>query len=154
MKKWKLIVLIVLAVLIVLQAFRPERNQSAGPFTKDISTAVSFPDSVSQLLRSACYDCHSNRTQYPWYADVQPLGWILAHHIKEGKTELNFQEFAAYSRRKQEGKLKSIANQVQNGKMPLDSYKWLHPLARLSPAQVQIIAFWANSIADSLTARE
>ena len=139
---------------IAIQSFRPERNRSDGPFPQDIAAAVPVPDSIHQLLRSACYDCHSNHTTYPWYAKLQPGGSYLAHHIKEGKAELNFHEFVAYSKRRQEGKLKAIAGQVKDGEMPLASYTWLHPEARLSDAQKAGIVAWARAAADSLAKGE
>ena len=153
-KKWALAVLSLLVAVIAIQPFRPERNESAGPFPEELTTVVPAPDSVQALLRSACYDCHSNHTKYPWYAEVQPGGWYLARHIREGKQELNFHEFGAYSKRRQVSKLKSIANQVHDGEMPLRSYTWLHPEARLSAGQKQSIVAWAQAAADSLAVIE
>jgi len=153
-KKWRIAGLSLLVAGIAIQPFRPERNRSAGPFPRDIVAVVPVPDSIHTLLRAACYDCHSNNTTYPWYAEIQPGGWYLAHHISEGKAELNFHEFAAYSKRRQEGKLKAIAGQVKDGEMPLPSYTWLHPEARLSKAQKARIIAWARAAADSLAEGE
>ncbi len=153
-KKWKMAGLAVLILGVAIQPFRPERNRSSGPFPQDIAAVMPMQDSVHQLLQAACYDCHSNNTVYPWYAEVQPGGWYLAHHVKEGKTELNFHEFAAYSKRRKEGKLKAIASQVGDEEMPLQSYTWLHPEARLSDAQKERIIAWARAAADSLARAE
>lgn len=137
-------------LFVAIQPFRADRNENAGPFPQDISAAVSTPDSVHVLLRTACYDCHSNNTTYPWYAEIQPGGWYLAHHISEGKAELNFHEFAAYSKRRQESKLKAIAGQVRDEEMPLASYTWMHSAARLTTAQRERIEAWARSAAENL----
>ena len=53
------------------------------------------PGNVQAILKKACYDCHSNESKYPWYANVQPFGWFLEDHIQEGRKELNFSTFAS-----------------------------------------------------------
>ena len=103
-----------------------------------------------QLADAACYDCHSNNTTYPWYSNIQPMGWLLANHIKEGKAELNFNEFGSYSERRQQSKLKSIAGQVKENEMPLASYTMLHKNARLTKHQKALIIDWALQAKDSL----
>ena len=95
MKIVKRILLILLVIFIVLQAFRPAKNIS-NDTTKDISKSYIVPEDVKQILAKACNDCHSNHTRYPWYAEVQPIGWWLANHVKDGKKELNFNEFDKY----------------------------------------------------------
>jgi hypothetical protein len=110
------------------------------------------PSNVKTVLEVACYDCHSNNTRYPWYANIQPGGWWLAHHIKEGKEELNFSDFGSYSRRRQINKLRSIVNSIKDATMPLSSYTLLHQDARLTSEQKALIIAWANKIKDSITA--
>ena len=95
------------------------------------------------LLVASCYDCHSNTTYYPWYANLQPVGWILNRHIQKGKIELNFSDFGSYSSRRQQSKLKSIASQVNDNTMPLPSYTWLHKKAKLSKEAKALISNWA-----------
>lgn len=149
-KRWTIGVLTALVLGIAIQPFRPARNVSDGPFKQDIATVLPVPDSIAVLLRVSCYDCHSNSTTYPWYAEVQPGGWYMAHHINEGKAELNFHEFSKYNKRRMEGKLKAIANQVKDDDMPLRSYTLLHRAARLTTLQRHGIIQWAQATADSL----
>ena len=82
-------------VLLVIQFARPARNLS-GDDTNHLATKYSFPGNVAPLIEKACYDCHSNKTVYPWYSNIQPVGWWLANHVNEGKEHLNFSEFATY----------------------------------------------------------
>lgn len=144
----------IIAILVVMQLFRPARNQHQGPFPQDISGVVALPDSAAALLKIACYDCHSSNTNYPWYANVQPVAWYLTHHVEEGKRELNFNDFASYPKRKQERKLKAIASQVKDDEMPLSSYTIIHKKARLSKGQKEVIISWATAAHDSLTKAE
>jgi hypothetical protein len=120
----------------------------------DISKIVSIPDSVQVVLKNACYDCHSNNTNYPWYSNIQPMGWLMATHIRQGKEELNFSEFGSYSSRKQLSKLNGIANSIKDDIMPLSSYKLMHKNARLSTIEKVLIINWVKQSKDSLSAKD
>lgn len=142
-----------LAILIVLtgiQFIQPARNENGQALPTDISKTIFIPGNVKSLLQAACNDCHSNNTNYPWYARIQPMGWLLANHIKDGKAELNFNEFGSYLERRQQSKLKSIASQVKDDEMPLVSYTFLHKKARLTKEQKALIIDWALQAKDSL----
>ncbi len=139
------IILIVVAVVVAIQFIRLEPNNGAAETPRDIAHVVQVPGNVMQVLKTSCYDCHSNRTTYPWYSRINPVGWWLDHHIKEGKAELNFSEFAAYDKKRQDHKLEETAEEVQEGHMPLPSYLYAHADAKLSPAQVQLIVDWVKT---------
>lgn len=140
-----------LAALIIIQFIRPERNQS-NDNTNDISTKFVVNDEVKQLLKVACNDCHSNNTVYPWYANVQPVAWWLAHHVDEGKRELNFSNFAKYSPRRQYHKMEEVIEMIEHKEMPLPSYTWIHADAKLTEAQQKTLINWANATMDTLKA--
>lgn len=146
----RLLALVGLALLIGIQFIRPARNLGSAEGPHEIGTRFALPGDVHQLLVAACYDCHSNHTGYPWYADVQPAGWWLAHHVTEGRRALNFSEFGGYAPRRAARKLDAIANEVNDGGMPLWSYTWMHPAARLSPEQRKIIVDWAQALHDKI----
>jgi len=84
-------------ILIVVQFVRPAHKISSQVLATDITKTVSVSDSVQTVLKKACYDCHSNNTNYPWYSNIQPVGWFLANHVAEGKRRLNFSEFGSYT---------------------------------------------------------
>jgi hypothetical protein len=99
-------ILLISGILIIaLQLIRPVHNKSRQVLTTDISKVIAIPDTVLTLLKNACFDCHSNNTDYPWYSNIQPIGWLMAFHIKNAKNQLNFSEFGAYSQRRQLSKL-------------------------------------------------
>ncbi|THU38136.1 cytochrome C [Niastella caeni] len=152
MRKSRRWLLIFLTLFILIQFIRPARNQSGQVLQTDITKTFSVPFKVKTVLEVACYDCHSNNTRYPWYANLQPGGWWLAKHVKEGKEELNFSEFGSYSRRRQITKLRSIENSINDGAMPLSSYTLLHQNARLTSDEKALIVAWVNKIKDSITA--
>ena len=147
MKKKILIGLVV--VVVAIQFVRPEKNDSgAGP--DDLAALYVPPPEVRQILERACYDCHSNRTRYPWYAEVQPVGWWLASHINDAKNQLNFSEFGSYDEHHQVKKLQSLSDEVTDRSMPLKSYTWIHRDAKLTDAQIKTLADWADALADKI----
>ncbi|KIA94730.1 MULTISPECIES: heme-binding domain-containing protein [Pedobacter] len=147
----KKIFLGLLVIFLLMQILQPARNKSAQVMPQDISTLVPVPDDVQGILKKSCYDCHSNNTEYPWYAYVQPLHWYLNSHIRSGKEELNFNEFAGYTLRRRQNKLRAIENSLKDGTMPLSSYIMIHRNAILDPREKSILIKWVQDSRDSLT---
>lgn len=147
-KKWLLIFIV---AFILIQFIQPARNTNGQVLQTDITRTYSVPAKVKAVLETACYDCHSNNTRYPWYANIQPGGWWLAKHIKDGKDELNFSEFGSYSPRRQANKLRSIQNSINDGTMPLWSYTLLHKNARLTNDQKALLIEWVSNVKDRMT---
>ena len=146
-KKWLFVLLIGFAII---QFIQPAHNKSENVLPTDVTKVYPVPSNVLTILKTACYDCHSNNTRYPWYSSVQPGGWWLANHIASGKEELNFNEIGTYSIRRQINKLRSIENSIKDGTMPLSSYALLHKDARLTTQQKELIVAWVGRIKDSL----
>jgi hypothetical protein len=144
-KLLKRILLGLLIVLVLIQFIRPAKNNGIADTDKDITHFVQVPDTIRSILRTSCYDCHSNHTNYPWYAEISPASLWLANHVKHGKEELNFSDFSQYTPRRQKNKLTSIAEQVEEREMPLKSYLLIHGNARLSAGQIHLIKDWADS---------
>lgn len=147
------ILLILLNAFIIIQFFRPEKNMVTVPSDKDIAAIYVTPENVQQILQRSCYDCHSNNTHYPWYAEVQPVAWYLDDHIREGKDELNFSVFGTYSIARQNKKMKECIKEIKEAKMPLSSYTLLHREAKLSDTDKQAIIDWCESIKKTLAER-
>jgi hypothetical protein len=132
MKLLKITGLVLLVILVGLQFFPTGVNHSTTVSSTDFVKTYETPEQVAQILRTSCYNCHSNNTDYPWYSNVQPVGWLLEDHINKGKGVLNLSEFGSYSGRRQQSKLTSMINQIEDGKMPLPAYTFIHREARLS----------------------
>jgi hypothetical protein len=142
----------VVAVLIVIQFVRPAKNNWNGAAGNEIQKQFLVPADVQEVIRNACYDCHSNHTNYPWYAEVQPVGWILASDIHEGKSELNFDEFGSYNPRRQYRKFGEIQEQIEKREMPMPSYVMMHGKAELSAETKALLINWTIAMRDSMKA--
>ncbi|MDB6115389.1 MAG: hypothetical protein JWQ62_2334 [Lacunisphaera sp.] len=143
--------LVLLVLLGAMQFWHPARNVAASPGPNDINVRHPVPPRVQALLQRACYDCHSNNTHYPWYASVQPVSWWLTSHVNDGKRHLDFSEYGAYPPKRAASKAGAIADEVDQHSMPLTSYTWMHPEARLTPEEIKLIVDWAEGLQDELT---
>jgi len=152
MKPIKKIVLAFGIVFIGIQFIQPAHNKSGQVLPTDFTKIYAIPASVQTILQNACYDCHSNNTNYPWYSIIQPMAWMMKRHIDNGKEKLNFSDFGSYSSRRQISKLKGIANQIKDDEMPLSSYKIMHSKASLTKEAKTLVIDWMNKTADSLSA--
>lgn len=134
-----------------MQLYQPARNLGyEQDLTTNFTKVYNVPKKVEIILRTSCYDCHSNNTNYPWYSYIQPVRMVMESHINEGKENLNFNEWGNYSSRKQNNKLDRIAKQIQSNEMPLASYTLIHKNATLSATQKKEVLDWINKIEDSL----
>ena len=137
---------LVVAIVLVIQVIPVERNVSTVPAGQSFERTEKVPANVAAILKVSCYDCHSNNTRYPWYSELQPGAYFMAQHIKEGKEELNFDEFNNYSKRRKKAKIKSIISQIEKDEMPLRSYRMMHSSARLSAADKMDLIDFFNTI--------
>jgi len=138
-------------VFIAIQFIQPARNRSRQVLPTDFEKVFVVPVNVESILQNACYDCHSNNTNYPWYSYIQPVAWIQQSHINNGKSKLNFSDFGSYSARRQISKLNGIANQIKDDAMPISSYKLMHKSASLTQADKVLVMDWMNKTVDSLS---
>ena len=88
---------------------------------------------------SACSKIKDDCRYWATEAELQPGAYFMAQHIKEGKEELNFDEFNNYSKRRKKAKIKSIISQIEKEEMPLKSYLLLHPDAGLTPNKKKVL---------------
>lgn len=150
MKVLKRIIFFLLIAFVGIQFVPKELNQSNVVPEADFMLVNDVPNAIKNKLQVSCYDCHSNNTNYPWYSTIQPGAWFMENHIKNGKTELNFNEWADYSNRRKNSKLKSIISQIKDDEMPLNSYTIIHKDAKLSVKDKELLINWVQKLKDSL----
>jgi len=142
------IILITLVLLFIAIQFIPSGIPENKPENKNSivnSNMVTVP--VLNQLRKSCFDCHSNQVKFPWYAKLAPSSWLLANHIRNGKSNLNFSEWEDYSKREKIGLLEEIRDEVGSGNMPLKSYLLIHRDAKLNSEEISALLTWADDAA-------
>ena len=151
MKKiWIVIIGSILALLILIQFFQPEKNDNLVNPQNDIVFKIDMPSPVKKKIVDACYDCHSDKTAYPAYSRVAPVSWLLANHIRKGKEQLNFSEWANYDRKKQIKLLTDICEVITDGEMPLKSYVFMHSKAVISEKELEEICQWTEQASEQV----
>jgi len=131
--------------LALLQFFPIDKTLPPTEEAQEFHVVQNPPDAVFSILKNACYDCHSNHTRYPWYSNIQPVGWWLQSHVENGRTELNFSEFGKWNKAEQIEVLDHCARLIEKGKMPLGSYLPMHPEARLTGQQKALLVNWLRT---------
>jgi hypothetical protein len=107
---------------------------------------VQVPNNVEEILKTSCYDCHSNFTVYPWYSEIAPISWYLAQHVNEGKEHLNFSEWTVYNKNQQSHILKDLEEVLESHEMPINSYLLIHKEAKMSTEQYTVLMNWIQTI--------
>lgn len=126
--------------LVVMQLLPVDRSAPAdqGPLViQDVQ--------VAELVDRACADCHTNDTTWPWYSRVAPVSWWTIHHVEEGREHLNFSTWGTLAPDRQDHKLEEMVEMVEDGEMPLTSYKVGHPEARITDDERQLLVEWARA---------
>ena len=138
---------------VLIQFVRPIKNESDDQ-THHIATKYPMTSEVEHLLKVSCNDCHSNKTVYPWYNNIQPVAWMLTNHVNDGKRHLNLSTFTSLPIAVQNHKLEEIAETVEEKEMPDEAYTLfgLHKEANLTDAQRASIVNWARAQMDTIKA--
>lgn len=135
----KLALLIFLIIFIVMQFIQPNKEN----IVVDKNLEIKAPTEVMTLLKTSCFDCHSNETTWPWYSKIAPFSWVVANHVNTGRKALNFSTWENYSPQLKEEKLKAIYRTAY-ASMPLPSYIYAHEEANLTKEQRSMIRDWTG----------
>lgn len=152
MSKRILIFLVVIVLVFgAIQFIRPERNVAPIGGRNELFFQVKeAPVVVKSNLINACYNCHSNRTNYPWYASVAPVSWLISNHINEAKHKLNFSEWHTFDAAKQLKLIQEVAEVIEEDEMPPAGYRFMHAESNINDVEKQILLEWIQQYAETL----
>jgi heme-binding protein len=135
-KPWQKLLFVCLLLIALIQFVRPSMSNPPVDSTREITAIHHATHVIASTLERSCNDCHSNRTVWPWYSQVAPVSWLVAHDVNEGRNALNFSEWRLYGPERAQKLLGEICETVREGEMPVKQYTLLHPRARLTPSDV------------------
>lgn len=141
-----------LLVLVAIQIFQPAKTNPPIDPRREIQANLAIEPPVASVLQRSCNDCHSHRTEWPWYSRVAPVSWLIAYDVNRGRKSLNFSEWAQYRCEEQQKQLAEICKEVSEGEMPGLSYTLLHHNAKLSADDVAAICHWNRNPVQSVSA--
>ncbi|NQV29578.1 MAG: heme-binding domain-containing protein [Candidatus Marinimicrobia bacterium] len=140
MTRTKLILIVIVGFFVVLQLI--PLNQ----FNPPVIQTVNAPADIQMILKTSCYDCHSNETVWPWYSKIAPASFLITRDVVEGRKHLNFSDFSEMDAFDSTDLAEEIIEMLEEGKMPLPPYLLLHPDARLSDDQSESLIRWAKTL--------
>jgi len=135
-----------LILIIVIQFFRIDKTNPETNLENDFIEVKAPSEDVTTILKTTCYDCHSNESKYPWYSNLAPISWWLKDHIDEGREELNFSEWETYTKGRKDHKLEEMIEMVEEDEMPLKEYTWIHSDAKLTTEQKSMLLSWLKNM--------
>jgi len=141
-------VIISIAVIVLIQFIPVNRDNPAT----DPSSEIKLDGEVKLIVQTACYDCHSNNTKWPWYSYVAPVSWLVSYDVSQGRDEVNFSIWNTYPQKRITRKLTEIAEEVEKGEMPLPKYVIMHSEADLDESQRKVLVNWAKGNSETVQA--
>jgi hypothetical protein len=135
-------------ILFILMQFLPVvgKPEVTDNNPNDLLKVTTVPENIKGILKTSCYDCHSNETKYPWYSNIAPASWFLFDHIEEGREHLNFSDWGTFSKKKKLHKLDELTEMIEEDEMPLASYTLIHRDANLDAQQKEAVISWAEKM--------
>ncbi len=149
MKILKKLLLVLLLIFVVAQFFGPEKNEGDLVSLNAFYEETNPSDNVKLILKEACLDCHSNVTRYPWYSKITPVNYWMAEHVNNGKRHFNVSNWDTLSVKRKDHKFEELIEMVEDKEMPLESYTWGHPEAKLTDTQIKDLIDWAKQVRQS-----
>jgi len=151
MKTFKKILLWTLVVFALIQFIPTDKTNRPVDQTINFIEIKKSPPKVVELLKGACYDCHSDETIYPKYAYIAPFSWSLKSHINEGREHLNFSVWGKYNNDLKKNMLEKSIQTVQDKSMPFPGYIVYHEKANLTVAERAVLINYFKEILKSKT---
>jgi hypothetical protein len=133
-----------LLAIIALQFTNPPHQNPALVPGHDVLASNAPPSAVAAMLKNSCYDCHSSETKWRWYSYVAPFSWYVARDVNAGRASLNFSEWPQDDPRRVRKRWRHIADEVEDGEMPLPIYTRIHPQTGLNERQRAELVKWAR----------
>lgn len=149
MKTFKKIVFWSFVCFVIIQFIPTDKiNQPINDSVNFIQVEKS-PPKVAELLKNACYDCHSNETVYPKYAYIAPISWFVKDHVNEGREHLNFSVWKTYNKELKESMLNKTIQTLKSKTMPLPVYIVYHKEANITDAERMVLINYFEEIMKS-----
>jgi len=151
MQKFKKIVFWFLVGFAIIQFIPIDKANRPIDRRKNFIDVKKTPPKISELIKNACYDCHSDETVYPKYAYIAPFSWSVKSHVNEGREHLNFSVWETYNDDLKRSMLTKSIQTIENKVMPMPAYIIYHKEANLTDAERALLIKYLEEILTSKT---
>jgi hypothetical protein len=150
MKLIKIIIWIIVIAILIIQFLPVSYPKVVKENPNDLIRNSEISDEVIHILKTSCYDCHSNETRYPWYAYVAPVKWLVIRDVDLGRKDLNFSEWDNMKPRDKIKLLNAISEEIEGDNMPLLIYTITHRSASLDDEHKTLIIDWTEEMMNNI----
>lgn len=131
-------------LLFVLAFVHPFGNAKIANAGKPLMVSAQIEHPVLDVMQRACQNCHSEQTVWPLYSHVAPISWLIEKDVHDGRSHWNMSNWEQYGIDERQDILSQIGPMIRNKKMPLPQYLLLHPEAKLTDADVELLYQWSR----------
>jgi hypothetical protein len=135
----------ILGVVLISSTARSNAVNTTVPAGRTLPEDFDAPIQVRGVIQKACLDCHSDNTIWPWYSKIPPISWQVHDDVERAREFMNFSHWNEYSSEERRAFASEIAHATGSHIMPPPKYLWLHPDARLSNADLEVLAEWGRN---------
>ncbi len=146
MKFIKIVFIVLFIMFILAQFVSIDKTNPEFDASTDLITMENPPAEIVKILKSTCYDCHSNETIWPWYSSVAPVSWMVEKHVIDGRDNLNFSYWGEFDEEDKAYVIEEIIEEIEEGAMPIPGYDITHPQAKLTDEQKEKLFVWLRSL--------
>jgi hypothetical protein len=126
-------------------ALRPDGRTPSGHAARPLLEGARIDPATLAILQRACQNCHSERTEWPWYSHLPPASWLIHRDVDEARAQLNLSRWQDRNAAEQKALLSEIGAAARSGSMPPAQYRWLHPASKLSPEEREQVYRWTRA---------
>lgn len=149
-KKFKIVLLVLVGIFLIIQVIPSNRPANEPVAGVDFFQQYAVPERVETIIRTSCFDCHSQEVSYPWYSYVAPVSWLVSRDVRFGRANLDFSRWHELDKKDKIKLAGEIGEEVEQGLMPMPIYLVMHSDATLSPEDQQLILEWSEALAEKI----
>jgi hypothetical protein len=135
----------VASVALALATAASDGTRKQTDIGKSILDGSNVPAPVRKVLQRACQNCHSDKTNWPWYAHIPPMSRQIRSDVAKARAFMDLSRWNEYTDGQRRGFMVAIGASIQSHRMPPAQYVWMHPGARLSSNELELIKSWASA---------
>lgn len=149
-KAFKITLWFFLILVFVIQLIPYQLPESIEINSDDLIRTGDLPENISKIIRTSCYDCHSNETNYPWYSYVAPVKWLVAKDTRHGREDLNFSNWNSLKAKDKIKILQEISEEIESEAMPMPIYTLMHSKAKMDKEKRDELITWTEQMTDQI----
>jgi len=149
-KVLKIILWLFLAVVVIIQLIPYQLPETSKDNPDDLIQSGDVPENIGIILKTSCYDCHSNETHYPWYSYVAPVKWLVGKDTRNGREDLNFSMWNGLKAKDKVKILQEISEEVDSEAMPMPIYIIMHSKANLDKDKRDELNAWTENMTNQI----